>query len=270
MLSLIISITLSIITFSTTADFGGWSYAWAILVFILTQLAVGLLLKKKIMATQMEIQEIIQDGQKRLSGKMTMMQQKGSGNIKVMQKVLETEQNKFLSAALEATSKMEKYNKWSLLMKKQIATMRLQFNFQLKNYDKVDELIKSALYLDPMIYAMRMAREYKKGDMTALAKTYKKAKMRYKGSKGTIIFGMYSWAMVKKNRIDDAILCLNEALKKDNNEVLTRNLHALQNGKTKQFSNAGLGDMWYALYLEEMKQKVQKVRQRASKGGRPF
>ncbi|MCK5835190.1 MAG: hypothetical protein KAG98_05630 [Lentisphaeria bacterium] len=270
MLSLIISFTLAIITISTTQSLGGWSYVWGTLVFLLAQIAVGQLLKKKIMATQNEIQGVIQEGQRKLNIKMTQMQRQGGGNIKVMQKVLENEQAKFLGEALEATSKMEQYVKWSLLMKKQIATMRFQFNFQLKNNTKVDALMSKVLYLDPMIYAMRMAREYKKGEMEAFSKTYKKAKGRYKGEKGTIIFATYSWAMVKKGNIDEAIACLNLALKKSSNEVLQKNLHALQNGKIKQFSNAALGDMWYALYLEEVKQKVQKVRQRASKGGRPF
>ena len=37
------------------------------------------------------------------------------------------------------------------------------------------------------------------------------------------------------------------------------------NGKEKQFSNAGFGDIWYALYLEEPKVKPQRQRP-----GRPF
>ena len=35
----------------------------------------------------------------------------------------------------------------------------------------------------------------------------------------------------------------------------------LANGKAKQFSNSGFGDMWYALYLEEPKVKPQRQRQ---------
>jgi hypothetical protein len=270
MLSLLISFTLAIITITSTPTLGGWSYVWGTVVFLLSQMAVGLLLKNKIVATQNEIQQIIQEGQRKLTIKMNQMQRQGGGNVKVMQKVLEVEQGKFLNEALQATSRMEPFVKWSFLMKKQIATMRFQFNFQLKNNEEVDKLIPKVLYLDPMIYAMRMAREYKKGDMDAFSKTYKKAKGRYKGEKGTIIFATYAWAMVKKNQIDEAIACLNTALKKSTNETLQKNLLALQNGKPKQFSNAPLGDMWYPLYLEEVKPKTQKIRQRASKGGRPF
>jgi hypothetical protein len=270
MLALLISLTLAIITITSTPSLGGWSYVWGILVFLLSQMLVALLLKKKIMTAQNEIQQIIQEGQRKLNIKMNQMQRQGGGNIKVMQKVLETEQGKFLKEALQATSKLEPFIKWSFLMKKQISTMRFQFNFQLKNSEEIDKLMPKVLYLDPMIYAMRMAREYQKDDMEAFSKTYKKAKGRYKGEKGTIIFATYAWGMMKKNQIDDAIACLNTALKKSTNETLQKNLLALQNGKPKQFSNAALGDIWHALYLEEVKPKTQKIRQRSSKGRRPF
>ena len=47
--------------------------------------------------------------------------------------------------------------------------------------------------------------------------------------------------------------------------MLLENHDKLLNGKAKQFSNAGFGDTWYALYLEEPKMKPQRQRQ-----GRPF
>lgn len=43
--------------------------------------------------------------------------------------------------------------------------------------------------------------------------------------------------------------------------MLKENYERLVNGKFKQFSNSGLGDAWYALYLEEPKIKPQRVQQ---------
>lgn len=270
MLSLILSFALSISVYFKTAEYGNWSILWAILTFLLLQVLVGLALRKPIMGVQNKIQAVIMDGQKKLNAKMTQMQQRGAGSVKVMQKILESEQTKFIEEALALTSELETYNKWSIMMSKQIATMRMQFYFQLKDFKKVDELMPKAMFMDPMIYGMKLARQYKQDDLVGMEKTFKKAMRRFKGEKATIIVAAYSWAMVKKNNIDDAIKALNEAVKKNSNEVLVNNLNALRNGKLKLFSNAGLGDMWYTLYLEEPKQKVARVKQRASKGGRPF
>ena len=54
-----------------------------------------------------------------------------------------------------------------------MATMRLQFYYQLKNFDKADAILASSgflrgpLMMDPMAVAMRMARCYKNGDLQA-------------------------------------------------------------------------------------------------------
>jgi len=271
MLSLIISLSVAFaIYFSSVESLGGWSIFWAIIAFFAIQVVTALLLRGRIMKVQQAIQATIMDGQKRLNVKMTQMQQRGSTNMKVAQKVLESEQAKFINQALEMTAELEQYSKWSLMMSKQIATMRMQFHFQLKEYDKVDALLPKALMMDPMIYAMKLARDYKKGDMDAMAKTFKKGKTRFRGDKSTMIFATYSWALVKKGKVDEAIEALNEAVKKNSNEILMNNLNFLKNGKVKQFSNAGLGDMWYTLYLEEMKQKPVRMKQRGGRGGRPF
>lgn len=271
MLSLIISLSVALsIYFTSVASLGGWSVFWAIIAFFAVQVITALVLRKRIMAVQQAIQSTIMNGQKRLNAKMTQMQQRGATNMKVAQKVLESEQAKFINEALTLTDALEPYCKWSLMMSKQISTMRMQFHFQLKAYDKVDELLPKVLMMDPMIYAIKLAREYKKGELEAMAKTFKKGKTRFRGEKSTMVYAVYSWALVKKGQVDEAIMVLNEAVKKNSNEVLMNNLNFLKNGKVKLFSNAGLGDMWYTLYLEEMKQKPVRMKQRGGKGGRPF
>ena len=57
-----------------------------------------------------------------------------------------------------------------------------------------------------------------------------------------------------------ALAALVEAKKESDHPVLLENYAKLANGKAKQFSNAGFGDMWYALYLEDPKVKPQRQR----------
>ncbi len=269
MISLVISITVAFITFSQTGA-SGWSYFWAVLAFIAVQILSAILLRKKIGGIQTKIQTVIGDGQKALNNKLKLMQQRGNTNVKLMQKIAEADQKKFIEQALEVANELENYKKWSVLMGKQIATMRMQFNFQLKNYKESDKYMKKALFLDPMLYCMKLARMYKLKDDKELEKTFKKATTRYKGAKARLIYSTYAWIKVKQNDIDAAIKALNNAKKKDDNETLLKNLALLQNGKQNQFSNAAFGDMWYSLYLEEPKAKVQRGRQRQPKGNRPF
>ena len=60
-----------------------------------------------------------------------------------------------------------------------------------------------------------------------------------------------------------AVAALVAARKLSDNQTLIENCDRLVNGKYKHFNNAGLGDLWYSLYLEEPKIKPQRqVQQR--------
>jgi hypothetical protein len=107
---------------------------------------------------------------------------------------------------------------------------------------------------------MKMARMYKHDDIAAVEKLFKKTKRRFKGEKGTILYALYAWILVKKNRVDDAIVLLDEAKKETEDATLAANWDHLVNGRARSFSNAGLGDLWYSLHLETP--KPIKVRQR--------
>ena len=266
MLALIISITVSLLSVFATGNYIGWIWASCagLLLFLAIQVILNLLLRKKIAAVTNEIQQVIADGQQQLNQKMRQFQNKPQGNMKMMQKILEKEQHGFITSALALTDKLEAYYNWSPLIKKQVASMRMQFNFQLKNYDEVDKLIPAALFMDPLSIGMKMAREYKLEQMDDLEKTYKKGSRKFKGTQAILIYAIYSWALVKRNQVEKAIVVLNEGREKTGSEVLTKNWEALVNGKQKQFSNAAIGDQWYTLYLEEPKQPKpvrQKVRQ---------
>ena len=51
--------------------------------------------------------------------------------------------------------------------------------------------------------------------------------------------------------MDGAFKALNKALEKSDNEVLKSNREHLANNRLAHFTNAGLGDQWYALHLEK-------------------
>ena len=67
---------------------------------------------------------------------------------------------------------------------------------------------------------------------------------------------------MKQDKTDEAFKVMAEAKKRVENEVIVRNWEALANKKPRSFSNAGLGEMWYALALEEPKMPKQQYRYR--------
>ena len=107
---------------------------------------------------------------------------------------------------------------------------------------------------------MKLARMYKKND-PALDKFAKSKLKRAKGESFVVLYALYSWIMVKQDRVNDAIKLLADSKKRCDNETLNANWERLVNGKVKNFSNAALGEMWYMLHLEEPKVKTQRMRQ---------
>ena len=60
------------------------------------------------------------------------------------------------------------------------------------------------------------------------------------------------------HKVQKAVAALVAAKKLSDNATLVENCDRLVNGKLKHFSNAGFGDAWYSLYLEEPKIKPQR------------
>lgn len=229
-----------------------WCITVGFLSFIVFQILIGLLIRKFVKKLTNNIQNIISDGQQKLNKKIQFFQNKPQGGIKTMQKLLEKDQHVFIRQALEATKSFEKLYSWNLLLKKQINTMRMQLYYQLREFDKVDVLIAKAMFVDHMSIAMKMARLYKNEDESYKKLFYNKIK-KFKGEEAVLLYGLYSWILVKKGNLEEAIKILQKGKEKTKNEVLEKNWECLVNGKEKKFSNADLGDTWYALYLEEVK-----------------
>ena len=265
MISLFIAVVTGIGTFftleNTTELHVVWNSIFALLAIIIIQLLFGLFFRKKVNSITDAIQNVIVEGQNKVQRKANMFQQRPAGGIKHMQKLLEKDQHASLRKALDLTDRLEPWYKWSLLLKKQVSTMRMQFCYQLGEFDKVDALMSQCIFLEPITVAMKMARQYKNDD-PKLEKTFKAKIRKFKGDRGVILYAVYTWVLVKRGEIDKAYELLTTAKAKTDNEVLVKNWEHLANGKAKSFSNANLGDEWYSLRLENPKIPKQKMQKR--------
>jgi len=269
MLALIISIVLGLLSSFSGIYLGDISIIWSSLlgffILIVSQVGIGLLFRKPLNSINIRIQNIMQDGQKAVQKKMNDFQARPIGSQKAMQKVLEKVQFKFINDSIEATKEMEQYFKWSFFLKKQVASMRMQFYFQMKNFEKALEYAKESMIMDPNSANIRLVLEYKmKGD--DVEKLYQKYSKKFKGDDSIMIYAIYSWILIKAKEKEKAIAVLSIGKVKTTSEVLSDNWDSLINNKVKNFSNSRLGNGWYSLMLEEPKQN--KVNQRVSKGQR--
>ncbi|MDH3982419.1 MAG: hypothetical protein OES84_05890, partial [Kiritimatiellaceae bacterium] len=256
MLALIISFIISILISGTciASEVKSGSIAYGILGFIASQVLISLLVRKKIKAVNAALQDMLAAGQKRLNYKINQFKSKPGGNPNVIQRQVEKDQQELFKSALGFTEKLEPFKKWNLLMAKQISTMRLQFLYQLKEFKQVDEifakgLLSGPILSDPMLVAMKMARQHTNEDATGAEKTFKRYIKWFRNDNGALLYGLMSWIYVKQNQAEDARQLLAKAKEKMYNDVISRNWEVLSNNRIKNFSNAGFGDQWYSLYL---------------------
>ncbi|MDD5704981.1 MAG: hypothetical protein PHR35_03590 [Kiritimatiellae bacterium] len=244
----------------------GWSLLWGVLLFLGGQAGTGWLLRRRVQTLMNKVQEIMAAGQKRLQQKTSQWQLRPPGSLKQAQLELEREQRVFLEQAIAQTAGLTPYFRWSPLLRRQTDTLRMQLYYQLKNYTEVDRLLPGCLYLEPMTAAMRMARMYVRKD-PGLDKFFEKQVRRLRYGQGAILYGLQAWIALQRGDVAAAHKTLVRACAKMENETIKRNCEHLANNRVKQFSNAGLGDEWYVLGLEEPRIKAQRQRQ---PGGRPF
>ncbi|MEI7901480.1 MAG: hypothetical protein WCK89_14615 [bacterium] len=244
----------------------GWSVFWGLLAFVAGQGLSGYLIQKRMKAAMGGVQKILEDGQKRLQFKVNQWQSRPPGSVKQAQQEIERDQRIFVEKALEASKGLERFNRWAPLMQRQIATMRIQLYWMLKDFKRVDELLPKALIVDPVMAAIKVARMYMKGE-EGLEKVFKKHTARLRYGQGAMLYGLYAWILVQKNEIDGAHKVLIEACGKMENDTMKKNREHLANNRVGHFSNAGLGDEWYALHLEQPKVKMQR---QPRFSGRPY
>ncbi len=278
MLSLLISVLASIALVEGLIASGvktGTSVFFGIVGFIAAFYLIGFLVRKKIAKVQKELESMMLSGQQRMNRKVQQFQSKPGGNIKLIQRQLEADQQVLYKQALDFTPRLEPFKKWSFMMGRQITTMRMQFLYQLKEFAQVDSILagtglfKGAMLMEPVQVAMKMARQYKNKDVEGAEKTFNRRIKWFKGSRGTLLYGLMTWILLKEGKLEETRELLAKAKDATGNETFTRNWERLSNNKAKSFSNAGLGEEWYGLYLENPPQpKQQRVRGNARHGRR--
>lgn len=244
------------------ADAGmGWSIFWGFVAFFVSNWAFGFSIRKRMKNEMNAVQGILLAGQKELQKKMQRWQIRPPGSIQAAQKEIARDTEIFVKKALARTDALEKYKLFVLMLDRQIATAKVQLSWMIKDFRAVDALLPKVIFVDPMMFAIKIARLYMTGgDMKEIEKLYRKgtARTRYNGN--VLLAAEMSWIQMKKGDQDGAFKTLTEALKKSDNETLKRNHELLMNNRGGHFSNSGLGDQWYSLLLEDPKTHMQRQR----------
>jgi tetratricopeptide (TPR) repeat protein len=234
-----------------------WSTIFAILVFFLVMLGISLLFRKKIQAVFEVAQQHVLDAQEEIQRQVRLMQAKNMTGGKSLQKQMEKKQADGFLKAIESLDGVKPFERWNLLAGKQANTLRARLYYQIRDFENADKYFDNILPLrvqpDPLIACMRLARLWKNDRKEEMQKFFKQAVKTFKDEKGALLYALYSWILVKENRVDEAIVVLDEGKEKAENETLKQNWEHLVNDRARRFSNAAFGDQWYALLLEEPK-----------------
>lgn len=263
------AVAVSLVTYLPADAAWGWALLWGVLAFLGAMFSVNFVIRKRIAAVMAEMQTLLASGQKEMQTRVNAFQNRPVGDPKRVMADIEKLQKKLLTQALEHTAKLEPFCKWTPLFSRQLNTTRMQFHYQMQDFKKVDELMPRCLILDPMSAAMKMARQYtNKAPVEEIEKTFIKAKARLKYNQSVLLYSLMAWIYLKNDMPDKAHAVLVKGCKDNENDTLNRNRDRLANNKIREFSNAGLGDEWYALFLEQP--KIQMRRQQPRFDGRPF
>ena len=237
-----------------------WAAVWGVLGVLVGQLSLGLILRSKVKAAMDAVQNVLLTGQKKAQQKINHWQSRPPGSVKQAQIELERDQRVFIEQALETSKRLEKFVRWTLMLDRQIATLRMQLYYQLKEFRQVDALLPKCMFLDPMTAAMKLARLHVRGETAEAEKFFRKQTKRLRYGQGAILYALYAWMLVQRKQVEAAHKVLVGACEKMENEVIKANRDHLANNRVNHFSNAGLSEEWYALGLEQPKVKMQRQR----------
>jgi len=237
----------------------GWALFFGILAFVAGQGLMGYLFQRRVKVAMEGVQKIMLEGQKRMQHKMHLWQMRPPGSVKQAQLEMEREQAKVVEQALAASACLERFVGWVPLMERQIASLRVQLFWSLKQFKKVDELLPKVLFIEPMMIAMKIARLWMlDAEIGTIEKFFRKHVMKLRYGQGAVLYSLMAWIHLQRKDVEGALKILIEACGKMEHEVVKRNREHLANNRSNQFSNSGFGDEWYALHLEEPKVKVQR------------
>ena len=222
------------------------------------------------MAKMTVLQTILADGQKRMMAKVSAFQTRPVGDPKRAMAELEKMRDEFITQALEYTNELEPFRRWTPMFGRQINTTRMQFYLQMRNFKKVDELLPQCLFIDAVSNSVKLSRMYSNdAPLPEIEKAFKKAVSKLRYNQSSLVYSLMAWIYLKKNMPDAAHKTVVEGCRKNENDTLKRNLEKLANKRITEFSNASLGDEWFALGLELPKTQVRRQPPKYS-NGRPF
>jgi len=218
--------------------------------FITCSVLVSRAMAKKLKAVMDVVQAHLTTCQEDAYKLINRFQAKPMGSQKLMQDRIEQVMEKGVREALGLLDQAKPLYRWNILAERQINTVRFQLLYQIKEFEPADALLSKILVMEPITLAMKLARLYKTND-PSLEKVFRKGVRKFKSDKAALIYSLYAWILLQQDRHDDALAVLEEGKTKTEDETLVRNWQAVANKRYGQFSNAGLGDQWYALHLEK-------------------
>lgn len=223
--------------------------------FVGTSLGINLAIRRRMEAIFKEVQAHIETTQGQLRRRITTIQNRNMGGGKAIQKSLEQDQEKSIRDAIAIVDRVLPLKKWNLLAERQANTLKGQLYYQIKDFESAARCLDKSLVPtpDPLTLAFRMALMYRAERFDDIDKAFKRGVKRFKDEKGTLLYALYAWILVQREKIDEAIAVLDQGKARTEDETLKQNWEHLANGRVRHFSNAGLGESWYALHLEEPK-----------------
>ena len=258
-LNVLVAIAVGVVLTLTGCSPWYLSILWSVLALIAGQLLLGWLLRWRMSSITARVQAVMTQGQARMQAKVQRWKTRRMSDPKSAEAELAKDRDALIAEVQGLLRPLEKYRLWIPLLGRQLATMELQFAWQRKDWKRVDELLPRALLLEPMMVCMKLARQWQKEEPTeALRSTFKKAARKARYGTTALLYSTLAWMLVKRGDVDGAYKVLLEADQKNENAVVKANRDALANNRLTHFSNAGFGDEWYALWLEEPKIRVQR------------
>lgn len=240
-----------------------WSWGWGVflglLVYIGVMLGLNVYFGKKLKSLVGEVQAILMAAQEEVTKQGNRLRSHPTGNATVMQEQLEKTLERGTLKAIEKLDSATPLYRWNVLAERQVNTLKMQLYYQIQDFEEADALLPKVMLLDPQVVAMKLARQHANND-PGLEKTFLTGITKFKFDKATLIYATYAWILVKRKELDKALNVLVEGKEKTDNPVIAANWQHIVNGKPQLFSNAALGEQWYALHLDKP------PKPRASKG----
>ena len=141
-----------------------WGITCGIAGYVITQIIISLILRKKINAVQAGIQTEMNADRERINRQLTLFQQRQPGNMNGLKQLADRLQGEVSQKLLSATDRFKVFYPWSPMLYKQINAMKVQLYFQVKNYDEVDRLLPKSMLIDPLSLSIKLGRMFKNED----------------------------------------------------------------------------------------------------------